>query len=179
MDAKVVEGAKVPRTRFVRYSESLSRYSEKGGREDGAQSTEVQSGSRVEGESAPRNNGDYPAGIRWIIRLKVGLCGIYALLIAGAAVAMMLPTELERGQLWSMALGLLVFGVFEGLEAWGLQRRALWGSYLTVGRTVLMLPGGIYMLLQQSDPLIEGILLLANVLMVLYLIRDLPRLRRF
>jgi uncharacterized membrane protein (DUF2068 family) len=68
----------------------------------------------------------------------------------------------------------LALGALEGAEAYGLWRRRRWGEWLTVVATSLLLVPEIWELTKGASPLKVGALL-ANLLIVAYLVRRLRR----
>jgi uncharacterized membrane protein (DUF2068 family) len=76
---------------------------------------------------------------------------------------------LRSGTLREVAIGLIAFGLLEGVEAVGLWRGRRWAEYLTFIATTLLLPLEIYELLHRQSVLkIIGFLI--NVAVVVYLI---------
>jgi uncharacterized membrane protein (DUF2068 family) len=143
------------------------------------------------------------AGLYTIIAIKLGkslllLCialGVYSLLDND------LPAELERFLRWVridpehafftslgerlqsvtpansrfFASGTLLYGLLLLVESAGLMRRTFWAAWLAIGETAFFIPIEIFELVRGASHTIL-VILLANVLIVWYLLRNRARL---
>jgi len=143
------------------------------------------------------------AGLYTIIAIKLGkslllLCvafGVYSLLDND------LPAELERFLRWVridpehaffislgerletvtpagirfFASGTLLYGLLLLIESAGLMRRTFWAAWLAIGETAFFIPIEVFELLRGASLAIV-VILLANILIVWYLLRNRARL---
>ena len=71
----------------------------------------------------------------------------------------------------------IAYGILEGVEGYGLWRRRQWGEWLTVVATSLLFIPEVWELVKRPTPL-KVAALIANILIVAYLITRLRRQRR-
>lgn len=76
-------------------------------------------------------------------------------------------TTLRRAEIGAGSLGVACFLL---VEAWGLHKRRTWAEWLTIGATSLFIPLEVYELLHKRSAG-KGLVLVANVAIVLYLMR--------
>jgi uncharacterized membrane protein (DUF2068 family) len=77
--------------------------------------------------------------------------------------------SLRTGTLHAVGIGLLAYGVLEGIEAVGLWRGERWAEYLTFVSTTILLPLEIYEIIHNGTPLkVVGFLI--NLAVVIYLL---------
>lgn len=85
---------------------------------------------------------------------------------------------IDPGKMEALGIGSFVYAALFGTEGFGLLLRTRWGEYLTVAITTSFIPFEIYELVEHKS-IVKGIVIAANVAVVVYLVWKLRRDRRW